>query len=181
MTQESYQDKLRRHSSESRYDPLRDAVRQVLSAWDADDDQEKNDLSESLWQAMGQLEAVFRGTRRGGEEDVPEVEVTYDRSPLPVEVPETPPEGRRSGAKNLSAPEYQNAFISEARASMGMPSVQEAEALLGRSVTLVFNVDLPPVRGTLTTVTTSGNTAYLVLDDDQHLMYPLNSIQEIRA
>lgn len=113
-------------------------------------------------------------------EEAPEVEVTYDRSPLPVEVPETLLERRRSGAKNVSAPEYQNAFISEARASMGQPSRQDAEALLGYTVTLSFNVDWPPVTGVLTDVT--GHPAgapQLILDNYRERVYPLNAIQQI--
>jgi hypothetical protein len=190
---ESYQEKLRRHSYESRVDPLRDAVRHALAVWDREDDQEKNDLSDDFWRAMGQLDSVFRSVKRGGEEDVPEVEVTSsqfraahedagERSPVHVEAAEMPVAARRSGAKNVSAPEYQTAFISEARASMGQPSVQDAEALLGYVVTLTFNVDKAPVHGMLTSIIQhpASAPAYLVLDDNTALMYPLNSVQEIR-
>jgi hypothetical protein len=182
VTDKSYQDRLRAHSFESRVDPLRDAVRHALAVWHQEDDQEKNDLSEAFWRAMGELEAVLKSVKRGGEEDVPEVEVADDRSPTHVEAPQTPVAARRSGAKNVSAPEYQNAFISEARASMGMPLEQEAEAMVGKYVILVFNIDKPPVRGTLTAVTThpSGAPSYLILDDDDHSRYPLNSVQSIK-
>jgi hypothetical protein len=202
---ESYQEKLRRHSSESRVDPLRDAVRRAVALWHQEDELEKNDLSENFWRAMGELEATLKSAKRGGEEDVPEVEVTEsafraahedagERSPLPVESPQTPVAARRSGAKNVSAPEYQNAFISEARHSMGQPDVQDAEALLGYVVVLIFNAETPrqgstgpltQARGVLTRVMDhpSGgptNSVYLMLDDDKDAVYPLNSVQEIR-
>jgi hypothetical protein len=76
LTDESYEDRLRRHSFESRVDPLRDAVRHAVAMWHQEDDLEKNDLSEAFWQAMGQLEAMLISVKRGGEPYVPEVEVT---------------------------------------------------------------------------------------------------------
>jgi hypothetical protein len=36
------------------------AARFVLAAWDADDDQEKNDLSEQVWDAIADLRNVLR-------------------------------------------------------------------------------------------------------------------------
>ena len=129
-------------------------------------------------------------------EEVPEVEVTesalrnaygdagltYERSPVPVESPERPPEGRRSGAKNVSDPRYQSAFISEARRSMGQPSMEDAEALVGKYVEVVFNIDRPDVRGVLTRVIQhpANTPAYLQLDDEKDLI-PLNSVQEIKV
>lgn len=116
------------------------------------------------------------------QEEAPEVEVTYDRSPVHVVAQQTPSEGRRSGAKNVSAPEYQNAFISEARASMGMPTVRDAQALLGKEVRLVFNVDWAPATGRLTEVVThpaAGSGPHLLLDNYRERIYPLNSIQRI--
>jgi hypothetical protein len=113
-------------------------------------------------------------------EEVPEVEVSASsRSSMHVESSVMPPEGRRSGAKNVAAPEYQDAFISEARASMGQPSVEAAERLLGQRVTLVFNDDRAPVTGILTQVV-NHLAAYLVLDDNKGQTYPLNGVQEIR-
>jgi len=122
-------------------------------------------------------------------EEVPDVEVTYDEpqptlagSLVHVEAPERPLERRRSGAKNVSAPEYQNAFISEARASMGQPSRQDAEALIGHVVKLTFNVDWSPVEGVLTHVKDQhGGSPYLLLDDYRERAYPLNAIQRIEA
>jgi len=102
---ENYHDKLRQHSYESRHDPLRDAVHHALALWDREDNLEKNDLSEEFWAAMGRLRSVYQSVRRGEPEEVPDVEVTYDRSPVPVDVPERPLERRRSGAKNVSAPD----------------------------------------------------------------------------
>jgi hypothetical protein len=112
-------------------------------------------------------------------EEVPEVQVTYAGSSEHVVASERPLEGRRSGAKNVAAPEYQDAFISEARASMGQPSVEAAERLLGQRVTLVFNDDRTPVTGILTQVV-NHLAAYLVLDDNKGQTYPLNGVQEIR-
>jgi len=112
------------------------------------------------------------------EEEVPEVEVTSSRSLVHVEAPESPLERRRSGAKNLSDPIYQNAFISEARASMGQPSVQSAQALLGKYVQLTFNVDWRPAKGVLTDVV-EDKTPYLFLDNYHERQYPLYAIQTI--
>lgn len=198
MTQESYEDKLRRHSYESRIDPLRDAARRLLAVWDAEDDLEKQDLSEELWRAVQGLRTALTSVRRGGEEDVPEVEVTEssfraahedagERSPLPVESPEMPVAARRSAAKNVSAPEYQNAFISEARHSMGQPTKEDAEALLGRYVVLTFNAEMrggiTQARGHLTQVidhpASGGYSPYLILDDDKKLTFALIAIQSI--
>jgi hypothetical protein len=117
-------------------------------------------------------------------DEVPEVEVTYDRSPIHVVASERPPEARRSGAKNLSDPIYQNAFISEARASMGQPSIEDAKALLGQEVTLTFNVDWRPATGRLTDVVdhpATGGAPYLILDDYRERAYPLNAIQNIEV
>lgn len=196
--QESYTDRLRRHSSESRVDPLRDAVRRAVALWHQEDELEKNDLSENFWRAMGELEATLESVKRGGEEEVPEVEVTEsafraahedagERSPLPVEAPEAPLAARRSAAKNVSAPEYQNAFISEARHSMGQPTREDAEALLGRYVVLTFNAEMrggiTQARGHLTSVidhpASGGYSPYLILDDDKKLTYPLIAVQSI--
>jgi hypothetical protein len=197
---ESYQEKLDRHSFESRYDPLRDAARRVIAQWGAEDNLEKNDLSEDFWRAMGSLEAALRSVRRGGEEsmakkeeeDVPEVEVTesafraahedvgetYERSPMPVDALERHPAARRSGAKNLSDPIYQNAFITEARAAMGQPDVQAAQALLGKYVRLTFNVDWRPAQGVLTKVV-DDKAPYLMLDNYHERQYPLYAIEKI--
>lgn len=188
MTPESYEDKLRRHSFESRLDPLRDAVRQALAAWHQEDELEKNDLSEDFWRAMGNLELVLRSVMRGGEEEVPEVEVTddrtQDRSLVHVEAPESPLPARRSGAKNVSDPKYQAAFVDEARHSMGQPSKADAEACLGKFVVIEFNDDKPAVRGILTQIIdhpASGlYSPYLMLDDDKKFSFALNSIQSIR-
>ena len=184
---ENYHDKLRQHSYESRHDPLRDAVHHALALWDREDNLEKNDLSEEFWAAMGRLRSVYQSVRRGEPEEVPDVEVTYDEpqptlagSLVHVEAPERPLERRRSGAKNVSAPEYQNAFISEARASMGQPSRQDAEALIGHVVKLTFNVDWSPVTGVLTHVKDQhGGSPYLLLDDYRERAYPLNAIQRV--
>jgi hypothetical protein len=181
MADDRYQEKLDAHSFTARVDPLRDAAHEVVMAWEAEDNQEKNDLSERIWRAIGTLAAVLVSQKRGEPLDpVPEVEVTYDRSPVPVDALERHPAARRSGAKNVSAPEYQNAFISEARRSMGQPTKQDAEALLGERVTLVFNVDWRDATGVLTEVKETATTTYLYLDNYRERTYPLNSIQEIR-
>lgn len=111
---------------------------------------------------------------------VPEVEVTSSRS---LSLVERPPERRRSAAKNQSAPHLQTAFMDEARASMGQPSAYAAMELLDKRVRLTFNVDKPPVEGVLTSVINhpSNAPAYLVLDNNSHLMYPLNSVQAIES
>jgi hypothetical protein len=120
------------------------------------------------------------------EEDAPEVEVTDTRSQaVPVgsmvpEVQERPPAVRRSGAKNVSAPEYQTAFISEARRHMGQPLKEDALALLGQRVELIFNVNWLPAKGVLTMVCDE-DPPYLLLDNYHERRYPLYAIQEIRA
>jgi hypothetical protein len=115
------------------------------------------------------------------DDEVPEVEVTSSRSLVHVAAPERPSERRRSGAKNVSDPHLQNAFISEARASMGQPSLEDCWALVDCFVEIDFNDDQPSVRGILTLVTQpSHGPAYVMLDNDTTLMYPLNSIQAIR-
>jgi hypothetical protein len=66
MTQEeSYADRLRRSSSESRYDPLRDAVRRVLVAWYALSERERKHLTISMNESMGNLEAMLISVQRG--------------------------------------------------------------------------------------------------------------------
>jgi hypothetical protein len=115
-------------------------------------------------------------------ERVPEVEVTADvRSLMHVEAAERPPAARRSAAKNVSSPHLQNAFIDEARHSMGQPSLEDCHRLLDAFVEIDFNDDKPSVRGVVTLVTQpSVGPAYVMLDNDTKLMYPLNSIQAIR-
>jgi len=130
--------------------------------------------------------------------EVPEVEVTESAfrnahgdvgQPVPtssssldlVAVSERPVEGRRSAAKNLSDPKYQTAFISEARTSMGMPSPEDAEALVNHKVLLIFNVDKPPVSGVLLGLVyhpSMSSLPYLELDEGEP--YPISAIQEIR-
>lgn len=196
MTQEDYNEKLRRHSYESRLDPLRDAVRRALAVWHQEDEQEKNDLSEEFWRAMGDLEVTLVSVNRGGdktrnyEQDVPEVEVTdtHDRSSMHVEATQTPVAGRRSAAKNISAPEYQTAFVDEARHSMGQPSKADAEALVDQMVIIEFNDDTSPVQGLLQAVTghPTQRTYLLVVKvvadppPPGSMFYPLNSVQSIR-
>jgi len=65
QNQEEYNRRLDAASSEIRYDPLRDAVHHALIFWDQEDHQEKNDLSEEFWAAMGQLRSVFQAVQRG--------------------------------------------------------------------------------------------------------------------
>jgi hypothetical protein len=179
MSQDRYEEKLDAASSAYRIDPLRDAAHEVVMAWEAEDEQEKNDLSERIWRAIGSLAAVLVSQKRG--EPVPQVEVTSSRSPVHVEIPGRPPAARRSGAKNVSDPMYQNAFIGAARAAMGQPSVQDAQALVGYTVTLSFNVDWHPATGVLTEVMDhpAAGAPYLILDNYRERIYPLNSIQEI--
>jgi uncharacterized protein (DUF1778 family) len=117
-------------------------------------------------------------------ERAPEVEVTSTHVTHAdvMEALGKPLERRRSGAKNVSDPHLQNAFISEARHSMGQPSLEIASALVGQEVTLTFNVDWEPVTGILSTVMQpSHGPAYVMLDNDTKPMYPLNSIQEIKS
>jgi hypothetical protein len=115
-----------------------------------------------------------------GEPYVPEVEVT--RTDLALVPQESPLVVRRSGAKNVSAPEYQTAFISEARHAMGQPTVEDVKALMGKEVVLTFNVDWRPAQGKLTDVVThpSAGTVNLILDNYRERVYPLNAIQEIK-
>lgn len=126
------------------------------------------------------------------QEEVPEVEVTpsslraahgdagqtYVTSIVPVAGFQGPLEGRRSGAKNVSDPIYQNAFISEARRSMGQPDVAAAQALIGRYVKLTFNIDWHPAKGVLTDVV-EDKAPYLMLDNYHERHYPLYAIQTI--
>ena len=115
------------------------------------------------------------------QDDVPEVEVTTDK-PVPIsEVPVSPMQ-RRSGAKNVSSPHLQAAFIDEARHAMGQPTVEDAQALVGKQIKIVFNVDWTPATGELTEVVThpsAGSGPYLILDGYRERIYPLNSIQSI--
>jgi hypothetical protein len=119
-------------------------------------------------------------------EEVPDVEVTSRGSSELVSSPERPVEARRSGAKNVSSQHLQDAFISEARHSMGQPSLEVCQALVGQKVTLVFNAERPSgmtgATGILTDVVQpSIGPAYVMLDNDTNLMFPLNSIQEIKT
>jgi hypothetical protein len=107
--------------------------------------------------------------------------VTTDK-PVPIsEVPVVPMQ-RRSGAKNVSSPHLQAAFIDEARHAMGQPTVEDAQALVGKQIKIVFNVDWTPATGELTEVVThpsAGSGPYLILDGYRERIYPLNSIQSI--
>jgi len=185
-SRDEYESKLDAASSESRYDPLRDAAHEVVMAWEAEDNLEKNDLSERIWRAIGALASALVTVKRG-EPNVPDVEVTYDEpqptlagSLMPVDALERHPAARRSGAKNISDRKYQDAFISEARSSMGQPTRGQAEALVGERVTLVFNVDWHDATGVLSDIKETAGATYLILDGYRERLYPLNSIQEIR-
>ena len=65
---------------------------------------------------------------------------------------------------------------------MGQPSMEDAEALVGKYVEVVYNIDRPDVRGVLTRVIQhpANTPAYLQLDDEKDLI-PLNSVQEIKV
>lgn len=64
---------------------------------------------------------------------------------------------------------------------MGQPTEEDARDLVGYQVTMIFNVDLPPKSGVLTEVITHpAAPAYLVLDNNHDVRYPLNSIQELQ-
>jgi hypothetical protein len=68
---------------------------------------------------------------------------------------------------------------------MGQPTLEECHALIGQKVTLVFNAERPSgmtgVTGYLTNVMQpSHGPAYVMLDNDTKMMYPLNSLQEIK-
>ena len=193
-SRDEYESRLDAASSAHRHDPLRDAAHEVVVAWEAEDNQEKNDLSDRIWSAISRLAGVLVNQKRG-DIPVPEVEVTesslrnaygdvgstYERSSLPVVSPERPPEGRRSGAKNVSDQRYQTAFISEARASMGQPSYEDALSLLGQYVKLTFNVDWRPAKGVLTDVVENAGKTHLLLDNYRERVYPLNAIQSIEV
>jgi hypothetical protein len=64
LAQAEYERRLDEHSFVHRVDPLRDAVRRAVSAWHQEDSQEKNDLSEEFWSAMGDLEDVLESVKR---------------------------------------------------------------------------------------------------------------------
>lgn len=87
---------------------------------------------------------------------------------------------RRSGAKNISEPKYQQAFANEARAAMGQPNKERAESLLGRRVRLLFNVDWPAVEGELTDVNDEGSSSSIYLILDRKRNFPLNAVQDIQ-
>lgn len=61
----AYHKKLDEHSFAYRYDPLRDAARAVVSQWAQEDEQERNDLSEEFWVAVGNLGRVLESMKRG--------------------------------------------------------------------------------------------------------------------
>jgi hypothetical protein len=180
MSRDEYDEKLDRHSYASRIDPLRDAAHQAVMAWMAEDDLEKQDLSERFWDAMAELAAVLVERKRG--EPVPDVEVTTSqgssRSSSLVAATVRPPEGRRGPAKNRSEPRYQKAFIEEARGHMGAPDVASAQRYLGKYVKLTFNVDWHPAKGVLTGIS-DDDPPYLLLDDYHERRYPLYTIQSI--
>jgi hypothetical protein len=116
--------------------------------------------------------------------DAPEVEVSGPLVPTDDMMVPASQIMRRSGAKNVvTEPTLQSAFIDEARASMGQPNLEMAQALVGQKVTLIFNVDRPPVTGYLTQVIghPSAAPSYIILDDSDHVRYPLNSIQQIKS
>lgn len=113
--------------------------------------------------------------------NAPEVEVTHSGSSKRVEAQERPVPAHRSGAKNVAAPHLQNAFIGEARASMGQPTKAQAEDLVGQMVVLHFNVDWSPATGKLTEVIDAAGGPYLLLDDYRERAYPLNAIQSIEV
>lgn len=117
----------------------------------------------------------FEKRMKDEEEEVEEVEVTTDLEPV---VAVSPPM-RRSGAKNVSSPHLQNAFIDEARFAMGQPSQATVESLVGKWVRLVFNFEHDPVVGRLTEIIRHPASTYVVLDDDQNLMFPVHSLQSI--
>jgi len=204
-SRDEYESKLDAASSESRHDPLRDAAHRAVTVWMAEDEMARVELSDDFWKAMGDLAAVLVSKKRGEPQEVPYVEVTYDpsridegetftapesgtyrvtqtESPVYVEASERPLERRRSGAKNVSAPEYQKAFIEESRAVMGQPSVEDAEALVGKYVKLTFNIDWHPVEGVLTQVNQQEpQPPYLLLDNYRERRYPLYTIQSIQV
>lgn len=113
--------------------------------------------------------------QRALDADVPEVEVTTDLEPVGVPVVQL----RRSGAKNLSSPQLQAAFIDEARHAMGQPSERDVQRLVGRRVALTFNDDTPGVIGVLTRIVRHPTAIYLVLDDKPDQLVPLNAIQGV--
>lgn len=66
MSQEkdAYHERLDQHSHVARHDPLRDAVRRFLSAWDAADEYEKEDLDEQVWQTIHEMRKTLEGVNR---------------------------------------------------------------------------------------------------------------------
>ena len=97
-------------------------------------------------------------------------------------VPITASPVRRSGASNLAPANLQSAFIESARTAMGQPDKDEIQDLLGLLVTITFNGG-GSVTGTLTRIidhpSSTPNSTYLILDDDEHTRYALFSIQSI--
>jgi len=64
QSQEEYNRKLDEHSFVARVDPLRDAVRGFLAAWDQEDNLEKNDLSEEIFERVHILRNVLESVQR---------------------------------------------------------------------------------------------------------------------
>ena len=65
---------------------------------------------------------------------------------------------------------------------MGQPSVEDAEALVGKYVKLTFNIDWHPVEGVLTQVNQQEpQPPYLLLDNYRERRYPLYTIQSIQV
>jgi len=64
---EDYLKKLDEHSFVARVDPLRDAVRGFLYAWDHEDHLEKQDLSEELFERVYILRNVLESVKRGDD------------------------------------------------------------------------------------------------------------------
>jgi hypothetical protein len=94
-----------------------------------------------------------------------------------VPVPASPV--RRSGATNRAPQRLQAEFINAARAAMGHPMEDDAWALLGEYVTVVFNGDHAPVSGILTGIVDHPTGPRLVLNHNKKVTFPLASIQSI--
>ena len=97
-------------------------------------------------------------------------------------VPITAAPVRRSGFVNTAPPHLQSIFINAARAAMGQPDEDEAAWCLGKLVKITFNFERESITGTVTRIIrhpSSEGVTYLVLDHEEKVRYPLNSIQSI--
>jgi hypothetical protein len=145
---------------------LLEAAKALLTAWD---DEEEYGVFGPAMEALRLAIEAAETVRPGGIELASVPMRTVQQWPF-------------EASHTVVQPAYQTLFIDEARTALGQPGLNVAERLLDHQVTLIFNVDQPAKTGVLTRIISHPTVgpAYLVLDNDDDILYPLNSIQDIR-